>query len=63
MVCNRSFRATFERVLLAVSGASETIDFSEKTCRREVFATIRLFAEAERKGKETQCETAVGGVS
>ena len=40
-----------------------TTDFSEKTCSREVFATTRLFAEADRKGKAKECVTAVGGVS
>ena len=38
-------------------------DFSEKICRSEVFATTRLFAEADRKGRERECVTAVGGVS
>jgi len=39
------------------------IDLVEKICRREVFATMRLFESAEVKGRHKECVTAVGGVS
>lgn len=39
------------------------IDFTEKICRRDVFATIKLFAEGDKNGNESECVTAVGGVN
>ncbi len=37
--------------------------FNAKICSNDVFAITRLFAEADRNGKESECVTAVGGVS
>jgi hypothetical protein len=38
-------------------------DLREKTWSNDDFATMRLFADGDRNGSDTECVTAVGGVS
>ena len=39
------------------------VDFSENICNNDVFTTMRLLAEEDKNGKESEWVAAVGGIS